>query len=71
MGKGKEKISGSIQERYNALSGKQEPKNFKMSRNVTPTRAPFLTHNGFCLAVLVDGVGNGDVVVVTCLCIVG
>lgn len=34
MGKGKGKISGSIQERYNALSGKQEPKNFKMSRNV-------------------------------------
>lgn len=34
MGKGKLKISGTIQERYNAISGKQEPKNFKMSRNV-------------------------------------
>lgn len=34
MGKGKLKISGTIQDRYNAISGKQEPKNFKMSRNV-------------------------------------
>lgn len=34
MAHGKIKISGTIQERYNAISGKQEPKNFKMSRNV-------------------------------------